>query len=112
MSPYYFAYKTVYGEPPTSAVVKMTVRVIRALENQFGADETLKRFRNYLSVTPAKFYAAARFAERFVAFKDGGDGMRDPKAPHGYGANGKPIPSPLPGETPDQYAERLARLGF
>lgn len=102
-TPYYHAFEVAYGEKPTSATIKLTVRMLRSLEREFGAAETLKRYGYYLASTPARFYAAARFAERFVAFREGP--IRDKVAAGG-------VPDTEPGESVDAYISRLARLGY
>jgi hypothetical protein len=100
-TPYFLAFKEIYGEKPSDASVKMMVRPLRALEREHGAEETLRRYRNYLHSTPKRFYKTAGFAERFVAFKD----ALPSKVPG-------MVPDPEPGESTDAYILRLARLGF
>ena len=104
MSPFARAWRERFqAEPPWGRLAA----ALRNLCKEHGEAEVLRRWQIYLGDAEPQYVNPQRFAFTYGAW----DGS-DTKAPNGYGiANGKPIPSPRPGESSDDYAMRLARAG-
>jgi len=103
LTPYFQVYREVYRMAPMGVTVSRMARTFKDIEANFPREEVVRRFKLYLTSTPARFYSVEHFCSTFHAW--------DTK-PAGIGRDGKRIPEPLPGETPGDYADRLARLGF
>jgi len=103
LTPYFQAYREVYRLAPMGVTVGRMARTFKDIEMNFPREEVVRRFKVYLTSTPARFYSVEHFCSTFHAWDT---------RPAGVGRDGKRIPEPLPNETPSNYADRLARLGF
>lgn len=97
LSPYFRVYMDAYGEVPSLTAIKRMGREFKELEEQYGHDETLKRFGYYCAATPLKFYSPTRFAETMPAWKE-------PERRHTERRDRLAV---NPGESVDQYAARV-----
>jgi hypothetical protein len=96
LTPYYDAYRAAYREPPTAIALGRMARALRQLEIEWPRNEVARRFRNYLAVTPPRFYSVEHFASSFAAWTSARPSRQDPL-------------EPLPDESPDAYIARVSR---